>query len=338
MDNILEYTILLISLFLIEWIYIKLAEKYKFVNYRKFENRSLTGYQQTIRGGGIIFIISILISVFLFSFHDYYFLAGLFLLTIISFLDDVINVNFRTRLIFHAVAAVLLLCQFKLLDLPIAYLCFIGVFIIATINAYNFMDGINGMTGGYSLLAILSFYYINSNIVQFTSAQLLVVTGLSLIVFNFFNFRGKAKCFAGDVGSVGIAFIILFFMGQLILKTGDVSYLFLLLIYGIDTLFTVFFRKIKGENIFEAHHSHLYQYLVRYLTLPHLYVSSIYVVSQLIINIVLLALLTKSNVYVFILVLVVTCVYLTVRFYLEEKKKQYIKFNLIKQHDDFFVK
>jgi len=56
---------------------------------------------------------------------------------------------------------------------------------------------------------------------------------MALLVFNFFNFRKKAKCFAGDVGAISIAFVIVFMMGLLILKTKDISYIVLLGLYGV---------------------------------------------------------------------------------------------------------
>ena len=149
------------------------------------------------------------------------------------------------------------------------------------------MDGINGITGSYSLLAIITLYYINENIHAFTSPALLITISLSLLVFNFFNFRKKAKCFAGDVGSVGIAFIIVFFIGQLILATHNFNYILLLLFYGIDVVSTILFRVIRKENIFEAHRSHFYQFISNEKKIPHLIVAAIYLLVQSIINIIL---------------------------------------------------
>jgi len=80
---------------------------------------------------------------------------------------------------------------------------------VGIINAYNFMDGINGITGGYSLSVLLPLIYLNTTD-NFISQDYLYVVGMSLLVFCFFNFRKKAKCFAGDVGSISIAFILPF--------------------------------------------------------------------------------------------------------------------------------
>lgn len=105
------------------------------------------------------------------------------------------------------------------------------------------------------------------------------------MVFNIFNFRTNAKCFAGDVGAVTIAFVILFLMGQLILKTGDLSYIILLAVYGVDSVFTIIHRLHLRENIFDAHRKHAYQLLANELKWKHTLVSSLYMAVQLVINI-----------------------------------------------------
>jgi UDP-N-acetylmuramyl pentapeptide phosphotransferase/UDP-N-acetylglucosamine-1-phosphate transferase len=148
------------------------------------------------------------------------------------------------------------------------------------------MDGINGINGAYSLITILSLYLINKDN-SFVQSEWLIITALSLLVFNFFNFRKKAKCFAGDVGSVSMAFIIIFFLMLLILKTGDLKYIGFLLVYGIDSISTILFRLIRKENIFEAHRSHFYQYLANVKGWPHLRVATLYLLAQLIVNILI---------------------------------------------------
>ena len=119
-------------------------------------------------------------------------------------------------------------------------------------NAYNFMDGINGITGGYSLAVLAPLVYLNAKD-GFIEMSYLYIIGLSLIVFCFFNFRKKAKCFAGDVGSITIAFILLFALGRLILQTGDFAYIIFLAVYGADSILTICHRIQLHENLGEAH-------------------------------------------------------------------------------------
>ena len=145
------------------------------------------------------------------------------------------------------------------------------------------MDGINGITGGYSLVILAALAYINKEVITFVEADFIYTVICSVLVFCFFNFRKKAKCFAGDVGSVGIAFILLFLIGRLIIGTGDFSWIVLLSVYGVDSVLTIIHRLMLHENIGLPHRKHLYQIMANELKIPHVMVSSIYMVVQAII-------------------------------------------------------
>ncbi len=305
-----------LSLFVVEMLYFRLADKFNIID--KPNHRS-SHTSITIRGGGVIFSIAAL-GWFAFTQFTYpYFIVGLLAISLISFLDDLLTLNNKLRLSVHLAAVMLLFTQWEIFGLNWYWLVIALIFVLATINAYNFMDGINGITGSYSLLAIVTLYYINERIVNFTSGNLLITVGLSLIVFNFFNFRKKAKCFAGDVGSVGIAFIIVFLIGQLMIKTNDLSYVLLLLVYGVDTAFTVLFRKLRGEHIFEAHRSHFYQYLANQMKIPHLIVAGIYFIAQLLISTLLIILIDEHLFYTLLIVLIYVGCYLMLRLKFEGK-------------------
>ena len=149
------------------------------------------------------------------------------------------------------------------------------------------MDGINGITAGYSLAVLIPLMLLNGAGL-FVEPSLVVVTMLSVLVFCFFNFRpkGKAKCFAGDVGSIGIAFILLFSLGSVIVKTQDVTYLLLLVVYGVDACLTIVHRILLHENLGEAHRKHAYQLMANELKMGHVQVTSIYMALQLAISLV----------------------------------------------------
>ena len=174
---------------------------------------------------------------------------GLMLISAVSFVDDVHSVPNRYRLLVHFVAMMLMCFQWGIITTSNGWLI-IPALILCTgiINAYNFMDGINGITGGYSLVIVGALAYINATRIQFVDQQLLVVTILSLLVFCFFNFRTRAKCFAGDVGSVSIAFIILFALGKLVFQTNELSYIILLAVYGVDSILTIIHRLMLHEK------------------------------------------------------------------------------------------
>ncbi|WP_131536274.1 MraY family glycosyltransferase [Pedobacter nototheniae] len=315
--TIISASTFLLILFILEFAYFKIADHFNIID--KPNHRS-SHTEVTIRGGGVIFAISVILFYFLFNFEYPYFVIGLFLISAISFIDDVVTLNNKIRLSVHLLAVALMFYQWNLFDLNWYWIVVAVIFVIGTINAYNFMDGINGITGAYSLITVITLYYLNT-LFSFANQNLIICTGLALLVFNFFNFRKKAKCFAGDVGSVSIAFILIFLIGLLILKTQNLSYILLFLLYGLDAVFTIFFRVIRKENIFEAHRSHFYQYLSNELKWPHLQVSALYFAIQLIINLCLIFWTKDSMILNCILVFALSIVFLIIRFKLEGKQR-----------------
>ncbi|SFN11839.1 UDP-N-acetylmuramyl pentapeptide phosphotransferase/UDP-N-acetylglucosamine-1-phosphate transferase [Chryseobacterium oleae] len=286
----MEFAIVIILLFISMLAYFRIADKYNIID--KPNHRS-AHTQITLRGGGIIFPIAFIIFC-LFNLNEAiqnYWAFGLGLLAIctISFIDDVRTLSNKIRLSVHLVSVVLLLYftgAFTLMPFWVWPILF--VVIIGTLNAYNFMDGINGMTGLYSLVALGSLAYINKDIIQFTDENFILYPILASIVFLFFNFRKKAKCFAGDVGSMGIGFWVIGLITLLVMKTGEYKYILLLSIYGMEVVLTITERILLKENIFEAHRRHLYQLFANEKKVSHLVVSSVYAVCQLLINIFLI--------------------------------------------------
>jgi UDP-N-acetylmuramyl pentapeptide phosphotransferase/UDP-N-acetylglucosamine-1-phosphate transferase len=208
------------------------------------------------------------------------FFVGLTLISLISFGDDVKPLPNKIRILVHFFAVILVFAQWELLQQPIWCLIPLLIFVVGIINAFNFMDGINGMTGGYGFVILAGFCYVNLFHVEFVDQNLINIVMISLLVFNFFNFRTKATCFAGDVGSVSLAFIIVFLLGLLILKTANLTWLMFLAVYGIDSVLTIIQRLYLHENIFHPHRKHLYQLLANEKKIPHIIVSSIYMIIQ----------------------------------------------------------
>jgi UDP-N-acetylmuramyl pentapeptide phosphotransferase/UDP-N-acetylglucosamine-1-phosphate transferase len=171
------------------------------------------------------------------------------------------------------------------------------VFMMGLINAYNFMDGINGITGLYSLLFILTCvvisYYQGT---LHTSSMLTFGTILSfLVVFGVFNYRSKALAFLGDSGSVFLGLFIGVYLLILNVTTASVNVVVLLAVYGVDSVLTIGLRLLRRENIFKAHRSHLYQDLVHVKKWGHIQVAMAYAGVQLLINfIVFVPIINKS--------------------------------------------
>ena len=271
------YFILPIILFFCEVFYFRIADHYNIID--KPNSRS-SHTETTIRGGGIIFWISIFIYFIYFNCDYPYFFVGLSLITFISFLDDIFTLSNRYRLPFQFIAIGLVLYQLHFFENPLWLYFMVMIVGVGIINAYNFMDGINGITSGYSTIIMMALWFVNNYHIAFIENDFLIFTLLGLMVFNYFNFRTKARCFAGDVGSISIAVIILFLLLKLILQEQSLIYILFLSVYGIDSVLTIIHRLFLKENIFKAHRLHLFQVVVHNLKVPHLLMSSIYMLVQ----------------------------------------------------------
>lgn len=313
------YIVIFFVLLACEQIYFKIADKCNIVD--KPNERS-SHSTVVLRGGGIIFLIGAwvwfiaqalgffnpLISEVLNPLTSYpWFLLGLTLVAGVSFIDDIHSLPDSVRLVVQFTAAALAFYQLGMLSgewfetngllvggllILLALIVYVG----AT-NVINFMDGINGITAGYALAVLLPLLAINCgfkfqdsgfNELQgvYFDQSLAVVTILSVLVFCIFNFRpkGRAKCFAGDVGSIGIAFIMLFLIGKVIIATGDLTYLIFLLVYGVDGVLTICHRIMLHENLGEAHRKHAYQLMANELKIGHVKVSLLYMAMQLVVS------------------------------------------------------
>ena len=248
------YWMVLVLLFLAELFYFRVADRCNIID-KPNERSSHT--KVTLRGGGIIFYFGAL-AYFLTSGFEYpWFLLALTLVTFISFVDDIKSTGQMTRLLFHFSAMAMMFYQWGLFSLSWWWIVIALIVCTGIINAYNFMDGINGITGGYSLVILAALAYINKEVVTFVEADFIYTVICSVLVFCFFNFRKKAKCFAGDVGAVSIAFILLFLIGRLIIETEDFSWIVLLSVYGVDSVLTIIHRLMLHENIGLPHRKHL---------------------------------------------------------------------------------
>lgn len=238
-----------------------------------------------IRGGGILFPVAGLIWWSSHSFQHSLFFTGLLLLTLVSFSDDVRPQHVAVRLFTHLAAMVLAFYQVSLFDWPLWLLALAFIVSVGALSAFNFMDGINGITGVYALVSLATFYIINNRVTHFVDNSLLATFGMSVLIFLFFNFRKKAMCFAGDVGSITIAYIQIFLLLELVVTTGNLWWVLLFLVYGIDTIATILMRLGQRENIFRAHRKHLYQILANEKSWDHRVVTIAAIgVPQVLIN------------------------------------------------------
>ena len=288
------YIIIAVLLLAAELIYFRIADKCNIID-KPNERSSHTTI--VLRGGGIIFTLSMIAWAVLMVVQGYDvmpylpFLVGLIMIATVSFWDDVKSLPDSLRMAIQVVSTLLMFWSVGLytaispwwLMVPVAVVALF--FCVGATNFINFMDGINGITAAYSFAMLLPILLMNRGL-GFIEESYLIVAILGVIVFSIFNFRpkGKAKCFAGDVGSIGIAFIILFALGRLMLATKDVTYIVFFLVYGVDGTLTIIHRIMLHENLGQAHRKHAYQLMANELGMSHVMVSLLYMCIQLVIS------------------------------------------------------
>jgi len=253
----------------------------------------------TPRGGGLAIVATVLvgiIAIFLFADKAYIdrqyfwgFLISVAAIAFISFYDDIKNYPFQIKLLTHFIAVVLVIASGIVIDeLSIPGLGFVKLgwvgylltffWLLGLTNAYNFMDGIDGLAASTAIIACAFFAWITfqegSHFVYIVSYAVLAgSTG-----FLFWN-RPPARIFMGDVGSTFLGFVLACM--AIIAARYDMSHTSFLVVpmllfhFIFDTSFTMARRVLAGENITQAHRTHIYQLLVR-MGASHRDVTSLY--------------------------------------------------------------
>ena len=315
----MQYLLITVVLFLLELFYFKIADRYNIVD--KPNHRS-AHTEITLRGGGIIFWFAALLYFAQHFQNNYFFFTGITLVSVVSFWDDIQSLSNKIRISVHFLAISLIFYDLGIFDfVPLLGIVFAYILAIGLINAYNFMDGINGMTGFFTLVVMGSLLYVNQNIHVFIDGAFILYAMLASLVFLFFNYRKKAKCFAGDVGSIAIAFWVIYLILKLILVTNSLVWLLFLAVYGVDAVCTILHRLYLKENIFEAHRLHFYQILSNEYKIQHRLVAAYYGVVQIVISVLVVVLYQKILDTMLFLALIVPLLLLyTLKFYLLKKR------------------
>lgn len=311
---------LALGLLLIARLYFLLAERWGIIDR---PNKRSSHSQPTIRGGGILFPLAWLAWSAFAGWTLPYLTLGVMLMGVLGFWDDIRPLPPGVRLLVQILAFTMLWIElmgpghWSWWFLP---LCIVG---IGAVNAVNFMDGINGMTGLYALAVLVPLQIrFAPSIGTLTPWSFLIV---AILVFGWYNFRKKARCFAGDVGSLSLGYILVFYVVALFLgrdplqsvldNTMDyhISAILLLALYGVDSVMTILHRLKIRENIFQAHRRHLYQVLANERGWPHLGVALAYALIQFSITYLTLAMRPSwSGMIVVLLILVLVYMILKV--------------------------
>lgn len=272
-----EYITLGIFLLAFEYAYFIVAKRLRIVD-RPHHQSSHTGV--IVRGGGVIFFVAFLIWSLSHGLQWGGGLLGLTIMAGVSFADDVHSISPKIRLICQFIAILVMFDHSGLLRNSLHVIIILAIACVGAMNIYNFMDGINGMTGGYSLVVSLALLYANTKMVHFAPQSLILYVIAAIVIFNLFNFRRRAKCFAGDVGSLSIGFIIVYFVLVLAVKGHSMSWIAMLSVYMVDGGMTILHRIKLRENLMKPHKKHVYQIMANELKIPHLVVSVIYMGLQ----------------------------------------------------------
>jgi UDP-GlcNAc:undecaprenyl-phosphate/decaprenyl-phosphate GlcNAc-1-phosphate transferase len=312
---------------LFTFMYIKIAHYYKIYDHPVGRSSHL---KRTITGFGIFVLFGLFIYSLVFPYTlKSFFIIGLLMIATISFIDDIVFVKHFIRLIFQVFALILMA-----IELPFSYVTIekwpliiaIVILGIGVLNAFNFMDGINGMLGLNSLVILLSFLWLNYHSVDMEGNKITfidkneflytLIVGVS--IFLVLNLRRKAVVFAGDTGSIALAFIIFYLMLNLIFKTGNYAYLLLFAVIGIDAGLTVIFKLLLRENIFVPHRDFLFKKLVHVGKQKHVKISLIYasvqaLVSAIVISLPLQGRLSAQLSILFIFTVTLCSIYIFIR-------------------------
>ena len=285
MDLFPKYYYLIIFLLLSAgmFIYLKIAEKWSIVDQ---PNLRSSHQITTKRGAGILYLLAFIIYLVVSPNNNLTLILSGLILGGVGFIDDLKNLNFKIKLAIQLIVILSYLIVQDYLSLDWYYTILIFVFLIASINIFNFMDGINGLTILYSLSFLMSFYYINTEFISFINPNMLLVMIICNVIIGFLNIRTKAVCFIGDVGSISMGFLYATLALILMIKTNSFAPLVLIMVYAVDAGWTIMERLSLKENIFLPHRRHLYQILVNELRFSHILISISYFTIQMLLNMV----------------------------------------------------
>ncbi len=218
------------------------------------------------------------------------YIGGAIVLAVVSWLDDLVSLSFVHRLIAHSAAALLLIADAGYvgsLDLPFAGVVSLGVagpvltfiWIVGFLNAFNFMDGIDGIAGSQGFVAACGWFGMGVLLGSPLFAIYGCVIAASCLGFLVFNWQ-PAKIFMGDVGSCFLGFTL---AAMPLLDQEPVrSHIFLAAVafvwpFVFDAVFTFFRRLVSGHKVWQPHREHIYQQMVIAGT-PHYSATLIYAI------------------------------------------------------------
>jgi Fuc2NAc and GlcNAc transferase len=234
----------------------------------------------TPRGGGLAIVILVLGAALVYGVSAQLWKQTLVYVGVggmvawLGWRDDMHSLSPRLRLLLQASASVItILClgHFKSITIPMlgnfplgaAGIPITFLWILGLINAYNFMDGIDGISGGVAVAAGLGWMLLASSLANPLAYWIAFAIASSSLGFLGHNWS-PARIFMGDVAStfLGFSFAVLPFMSAGQNKDTFLLGTMVMWVFIMDAGVTFIQRLFKGENVMAAHRSHLYQRLV----------------------------------------------------------------------------
>ncbi|MDA0686792.1 MAG: hypothetical protein O3C22_08190 [Bacteroidetes bacterium] len=291
----IDYSIM-IALALATALYPRLAAVLNMVD---VPNSRSSHRRATPTGFGLVLVVGVLLNLAHVPYADAWeFYTGFLLIAMTSFLDDYKPIAPGLRFLAQVAAVGLILYALPIsktnLDSPIVLL-FALIFGVGMLNAYNFMDGINGMLLLHVLVVLGTLMSINMgwlgverHHVHFIDNDILGIAFFVALLLAIVNARNQALGFIGDVGALGFAFIILYALYQLFAQTQNYMYFIFIGIFGIDTGCTIAVKLWRNESVTLPHRDFLFKRFVHVFKQSHLSISAPYALVQLASNIIVL--------------------------------------------------
>ena len=180
----INYIFIFVLLLIAELVYFRIANRFNIIDK---PNKRSSHASIVLRGGGIIFLIGAWVWSAFYGFEYPWFLAGVTLIAGVSFVDDIRSLPDSVRLVAQFAAAAMAFYELGILHWSMWWIVLVALIVyVGATNVINFMDGINGITAGYSLAVLLPLAALNTDN-KYVAQSLIFTTIIAAIVFCIFN-------------------------------------------------------------------------------------------------------------------------------------------------------
>ncbi len=308
-------------------------------------NHRSSHMEQVPNSGGVILIIAVLVPIFLFSNYfqsqDFSLLiSALMVLLITGIIDDFNPIPVFYKFIGQFIPAIVIVSSFSSADLTIPFLgvlfdippVFNHIFwvlaIVSIMNAYNLIDGIDGLAIGLGIFSSLAFcwFFIQAHVVDLAVFSLALSGGLGGLLL--YNLSDRGKIFIGDTGALLIGGILGYFTLKLLningheyLNRSAFTMMGILFVPVFDMLRVIGFRTAQNRSPFMADRNHVHHIILDNYGLKHYQVSIILIIFQILVFIVFYRISNYLREGYLLIVMLVFAAYLCALLHVVRKRK-----------------